>query len=154
VQYPPDSLIPQILRNERLRAARLLIGGATYVAYDTTLLFVSVPRGGEAVNPNPTYAPTPSLRLDALSVQPNVVSVHGGEFKATLTIDPKTKMPAQLQFPDFSAQMTMTFEDRRDIGGVRMPFHIKTTSGGHVVDELMFDEIIVNPELDNGSFKR
>jgi hypothetical protein len=34
VQRPPDQIVPQILRNERIRAARLLLGAATYAGPD------------------------------------------------------------------------------------------------------------------------
>ena len=48
----------------------------------------------------------------------------------------------------------MTFSDRREVAGLLMPFRIVTTSNGHVLDELVFDEILVNPELSKSDFKR
>ena len=44
VSYPPDRLVSQILLNERLRVARLLLGTATYVGPDSALAFRSVPK--------------------------------------------------------------------------------------------------------------
>jgi len=51
VSYPPDRLVKQILLNERLRVARLLLGAATYVGPDLALTFRSVPKSVELVDP-------------------------------------------------------------------------------------------------------
>jgi hypothetical protein len=48
----------------------------------------------------------------------------------------------------------MTFADRREVNGLRIPFHITTTAGGRVIDELLFDQVLVNPEIGKGDFKR
>ena len=50
--------------------------------------------------------------------------------------------------------MTMTFADRRPTGGVLMPYRIITLNGDKVVDELFFDQILINPEIAKNDFKR
>ena len=46
------------------------------------------------------------------------------------------------------------FEDRRDVNGLKLPFHVTTTAGGRIVDELILDQILVNPEIGKDDFKR
>jgi len=50
--------------------------------------------------------------------------------------------------------VVVTFSDRREVAGLLMPFRIVTTSNGRIVDELVLDEILVNPELSKSDFKR
>ena len=64
------------------------------------------------------------------------------------------KMPVRISYPAGSGEETMTFEDRRDVGGLKLPYRVTTTAAGRVVDVLMFDEIRVNPEIGKGDFKR
>ena len=52
------------------------------------------------------------------------------------------------------ATMTMTFADRRPTSGVLMPYRIITRNGDKVVDELFFDQILINPEIAKNDFKR
>ena len=37
------------------------------------------------------------------------------------------------------SEETMTFGNRRDVSGLKVPFHVTTTVGGRVIDELIFD---------------
>ena len=53
-----------------------------------------------------------------------------------------------------SQDETITFEDRREVSGLKLPHRITTTASGRVIDALIFDEILVNPELGKGDFKR
>jgi hypothetical protein len=48
----------------------------------------------------------------------------------------------------------MRFADRRAVSGWQMPHHITTTSQTRTVDELIFDEILVNPPLTKADFAR
>jgi hypothetical protein len=48
----------------------------------------------------------------------------------------------------------MTFTDRREVSGLKVPFHVMTTAGGRTIDDLMFAQVLVNPEIGKGDFKR
>ena len=52
------------------------------------------------------------------------------------------------------ATVTMTFADRRQTGGMLMPYRITTTNGVRLVDELSFTQVLINPEIGKGDFKR
>ena len=45
-------------------------------------------------------------------------------------------------------------KDRRDASGLKLPFHMTTTAGGRIVDELILEQILVNPEISKSDFKR
>ena len=68
--------------------------------------------------------------------------------------DASDRMPTKLVYPGSPAEETMTFADRRDAGGLKVPFHVTTTAGGRVIDELIFDQVLVNPEIGKGEFRR
>lgn len=57
-------------------------------------------------------------------------------------------------YPGTPQEETMTFEDRRDANGLKLPFRITTTAGGRVIDALILEQILVNPEIGKGDFKR
>ena len=63
-------------------------------------------------------------------------------------------MPLTLLYPGSPQEETMTFTDRRDVGGLKVPFHVTTTAGGRVIDDLIFESVLVNPEIGKGDFKR
>jgi hypothetical protein len=109
-------------------------------------------KGGEIVDPR--QSARTKLSLDISSVQPNTASVHGDDnFRATFVVDGRTRAPIRLMFED-GGEATMVFEDRRQVDGLLLPYRITTMMGGHVIDELAFDEIVVNPELGRGDFKQ
>ena len=69
--------------------------------------------------------------------------------------DGKSRLPVRLVFwsPDRTV-LTATHADRRSTGGMKAPFSIVTTAGDRIVDELLFDEIAVNPSLSKTDFSR
>jgi hypothetical protein len=152
VSTPPDNLTSQILKNERARLARLLLGTATYVTADVAMVFHSAGLVGGMVDPriSPKSAATAEGRA-----QPNAADISGPDgFRARLLVDASDRMPTKLVYPGSPLEETMTFGDRRDVNGLKLPFHITTMAGGRVIDELIFDQILVNPEIGKGDFKR
>jgi hypothetical protein len=153
VSYPPDRLVKQILLNERLRVARLLLGAATYVGPDLALTFRSVPKSVEMVDPR-VNART-AVTIENSSAEPFVALVTGDRFAARLVVDGSTHAPTQIEYTGQDKNsVVVTFSDRREVAGLLMPFRIVTTSNGRLVDELVLDEILVNPELSKSDFKR
>src|SRR6266487_1131506 len=61
--------------------------------------------------------------------------------------------PASIMHAD-RAVLTTVYADRRATGGMKAPFSIVTTAGDRIVDELLFDEIAVNPSLSKTDFSR
>src|SRR4029450_1914490 len=142
-----------MVRNERLRVARLLLGAATYVGPDLALTFRSVPKSVEMVDPR-VNARSSGMPAHS-SPEPFVALVTGDRSAARLVVDGSTHAPTQIEYTgqDKNA-VVVTFSDRREVAGLLMPFRIVTTSNGRLVDELVLDEILVNPELSKSDFKR
>ncbi len=139
---PPDEARPQILKSERAELARLMLGIATYVSTEQPMSFFS--RGTPVAMPG---QPGP-LGLDVIDDR--------GQALLRFFVDADTKFPARLVFWGFARDvLTMTFTDRRTAGGYQLPHRIATTtSAGQTADELIFDEILVNPPLTKAEFTR
>jgi hypothetical protein len=152
MSVPPDNLSSAILKNERQRLARLLLGMATYVTPDVPLIFHSSGLTGGAVDPR--SAPKATATMEGTG-EPNAADINGADgFRAHLVVGASDKMPARLSYPNGNADETMTFEDRRDAGGFKLPYRITTTVGSRTIDLMTFDTIVVNPEIAKGDFKR
>jgi hypothetical protein len=153
VEYPPAQLEKAILNNERLRADRFLLGALTYAGADRSLTIASVGRSGEIVDPR--QSARNAMKIDQSNVEPNVFIVAGGDLKARVEIDSTTRLPARIRFPAADkGEVLLTFDDRRVVGGMHLPFRITMSERGQVVDELLLDEIMINPELGKGDFKK
>lgn len=153
VEYPPAQLEKLILRNERLRADRFLLGALTYVGADRTLTIGSIGRAGEMVDPR--QSPRSAMKIDQTNVEPNVFSVRGEDLAARVEIDSKSRLPIRMIFPAADkGEILLSFEDRREVDGIQMPYRVAMTERGQVVDELMFEQILINPELGKGDFKK
>ena len=128
VTYPPDRLRNQILLNERLRVARLLLGAATYVGADLALTFRSVPLSVNMVDPR--VSPRTALTIENSTAEPFAALVTGDRFAARFVVDGTTRAPNQIEYvgADKNA-VVVAFSDRRLVDGLHLPFHILTTSG-------------------------
>lgn len=51
------------------------------------------------------------------------------------------------------AQDYVTFSDRREVGGLLLPYHIVTEGRGAIREDLRLYEIKVNPEIGRADFK-
>jgi hypothetical protein len=87
--------------------------------------------------------------------EPNVADISSRDgFNARLTVDASEKWPLKLVYQGNPSDETMTFADRREVSGLKVPFHVTTTAGGRTIDDLRFEEVLVNPEIGKGDFKR
>lgn len=153
VEYPPAQLEKPILRNERLRADRFLLGALTYAGADRSLTITSIGRSGEMIDPR--QSARSAMTIDQSHVEPNVFAVMGDDLKARVEIDSATRMPVRMRFPAAdNGEVLLSFEDRRPVDGLQMPFRVTMTERGQVIDELLLDQILVNPELGKGDFKK
>src|SRR5207302_763594 len=84
---PPDALKGGILRAERERLARLLLGAATYVSADIPMMFHSVGGPVEMVDPR-SVAGRPTVKVDVSRPEALTVDVTGDRgFAARVVFD-------------------------------------------------------------------
>jgi len=154
VTYPPDQLRKQILQNGRLHVIRFLLGAITYVTPETVLTFHSIPKSVEMVDPRVSPRTTTAVDITG-NLEPYTANVTGDGFDARFIIDSATRAPARIEFnASDTHEMVLKFENRRMVAGLQLPFHIVTTNAGRVIDELTFDEILVNSEIAKNDFVR
>jgi hypothetical protein len=153
VTYPPDQLRKQILQNGRFHLIRFLLGAITYVTPELVLTFHSVPRSVEMIDPRVSARTATAVDITG-NQEPYTANVTGEEFDARFIVDSATRTPSRIEFTADKRPMVLKFDDRRRTGGLQLPFHIVTTAAGRVIDELTFDEVLVNPELSKNDFKR
>jgi hypothetical protein len=83
------------------------------------------------------------------------IDATGDTFAARIAFDGKSHLPVRLVFwSGDRVVLTSAFSDRRPAGGIKVPYAIVTTAAERVVDELMFDEVAVNPRLTASDFVR
>jgi hypothetical protein len=149
---PPDNLSATIVRNERMRLARLLLGAITYVTPNVSMVFHSAGLTMEMINPRESPKTAATAQGTAI---PNTADIGGPDgFKGRIIFDATDRMPVRLVYRTGTEEETMTFADRREVSGLKVPFHVTTTAGGRVIDELRFDQVLVDPEIGKGDFKR
>jgi hypothetical protein len=150
LSLPPANITSAILKNEQARLARMLVGALTYVTPNVNLILHSAGMQGGIVDPRDN--PKATATAEGRGV-PNVAEISGPNgFHATMTMDATTRMPVRLVYPNGPHEETMAFEDRRDVSGIKIPFRVTTTAGGRTIDELVFDQVLVNPEIAKADF--
>lgn len=152
VTYPPDKIRKQLLRNGRFHVVRFLLGALTYATPELVLTFHSIPKSVEMIDPRVSPRTTTTVDTSG-NLEPYTANVTGEGFDARFIVDSSTRTPGRIEFTAADKhEMVMKFDQRRLVAGLQLPFHIVTTNGGRVVDELTFDEIIVNAELGKRDF--
>ena len=152
VTYPPDKIRNQLLRNGRFHVVRFLLGALTYATPELVLTFHSIAKSVEMIDPR--VSPRTTTAVDTTgNLEPYTANVTGEGFDARFIVDSATRTPGRIEFTAADKhEMVMKFDQRRLVAGLQLPFHIVTTNRGRVVDELTFDEIIVNAELGKRDF--
>jgi hypothetical protein len=148
---PPPSMTSGLIKGERARFARLLLGSATELSPVLRLVGRSAPgigsmeRPGEGARVGAVYNSANELRL---------IEFSGPDGFYTRFVVDSAKLPQRLEFQGAKDEIwTTTFSDRRAVGGLLLPYHIVTEGRGAVREDLRLDEIQVNPELSKGDFK-
>jgi hypothetical protein len=138
---PPESEKRSLLRFEQSELARLLLGTTTWVSTEQSMGFYS--RGTPVEMPGQAGP----LGLDVVDDE--------GHPLLRFFVEAESRFPARIVFSGSErAVWTMTFADRRPVSGWQLPHHITTTSQRGTVDELIFDEMLVNPPLTKADFQR
>ena len=58
-----------------------------------------------------------------------------------------------MEFASRKGEITLTFEDRREVDGVLVPHRIRRTIPGQTLEDVRFDRIALNAKLDAASFR-
>jgi hypothetical protein len=147
---PPPDLHAGLLKVEQARLARLLIGMAGYVSPYFFVTFRAM--GGQADLAGPLDAPARTVIRDGRLDQ-NVIEGAGRDgFFVRMFVD-SGHFPLTLAYRTTKDAMNeMTFADRRDADGLRLPFRITTKDGKRTIDDLVFDQVRVNVPLGAADF--
>lgn len=128
-----------ILQADRSELARLMLGVAMYASEEVPM----------KLQTRDTQIEMPGLP-EALGID-----ATGDTFAARIAFDGASHFPVRLVFwSGDRTVLTTAFSDRRAAGGMKVPYRIVTTAGDRSVDELLFDEVAVNPPLAKGDFAR
>lgn len=139
ITHDPDDA-RSILYTNRSQLARLMLGTATYAPQANPLTLQT--RG------TPREMPGPS---DPLGI--DIVGDDG--WVARFVLEGKSHLPVRIQHWGSNRVLLATvFTDHRPAGDMNVPYHIRTTAGDRIVDELVFEQIEVNPKLTKADFTR
>jgi hypothetical protein len=153
VEVPPSKLTTPLLTLAHADFTRLMLGAATYIPTDQEPTFRTSSATVQLVDPRQQARASATITPNASD--PFSLDVASDSFSVRFVVDTTTRVPAQLVYQGSKrAETTMTFADRRAVGGLLMPYRITRTSAGRLVDTFAFDEILVNPELARNEFRR
>lgn len=121
------------LRRERAFFTRLMLGLTAWTAPDQALVFKSTGEGA--------FADT------------TAVDVNGPGFSARLVLDAASLVPMRIvYFAEGGVSTVMSFANRRPAGGFDLPFRITTQTPDRVLETLMIDDFVINPDLTDRDF--
>lgn len=164
VELPPESAAPQMLRATQAHFTRLMLGVATYITSDRQMTIRTSGSASTMVDPRETAraavaSPTPqSATASAVVTNPGLdpfsLDVQSESFFVRFVVDSITRLPVQLMFSvGRQERTTVAFGDRRTVGGFDLPYLMTTTVGNRSLERVVFDEILVNPELSGADFR-
>lgn len=147
---PPSSMIDALLKSERARATRLLLGSATALMPALRLIGRTAPGIGSMERPSAST--TGATSYDSAN-ESRLIEFSGPDgFYLRFVVD-SGRIPQRLEFRAARDEIWSTiYSDRRMVGGLLLPYHIVTTGRGGVREDLKLDEIVVNPRLSKEDF--
>jgi len=148
IERPPMDMAPGLIRAERFRVARLLLGSMLTTSADLWLSFRWAARYAEMSRD--TIGTWATVDTSA----PPVIEVVAKQFNARLYLNNQF-VPFRVDY-EASEQtaISIAFDDRRPVDGLLWPHRVTTTRDGETIDDLVLDEIVVNPPLTAADFKR
>ena len=164
IELPPEKAVPQMLGATRAHFTRLMLGVATYITSDRQMTIRSAGGTPTMVDPRESAraavaSPTPqSAAGSAIMTNPGLdpfsLDVQSENFFARFVVDSSTRLPVQLVFAGGKQEpTTLAFGDRRTVGGFDLPYLMTTTVGSRTLERVVFNEILVNPELSKADFR-
>lgn len=164
IELPPEKLTSQLLRLVHAHFTRFMLGAVTYVTADQQLTFRSAGGAPSMVDPREsaytaTSSTTPQSAAGSAVVtnstpEPFAMDVMSETLAARFEVDSLTRVPVKLTFQGARKEPnTMKFEDRRAVAGFNLPYRITTSTRERALETIVFDEILVNPELSKADFR-
>ena len=164
IELPPEKAVPQMLGATRAHFTRLMLGVATYITSDRQMTIRSSGGAPTMVDPRESAraavaSPTPqSAAGSAIMTNPGLdpfsLDVQSENFFVRFVVDSLTRVPVQLVFAGGKQEpTTLAFGDRRTVGGFDLPYLMTTTVGSRTLERVVFDEILVNPELSKADLR-
>jgi hypothetical protein len=78
-----------------------------------------------------------------------------GSYSVRLVLDAASSIPLRVvSFGGRNVSTVISFANRRTVDGYRLPFRVTTQTAERVLEALMFDDVLVNPELREDDFRR
>lgn len=146
-EKPPATMWAGLLRAEKARFARLLLGVGS-LASPEVWLTLRQPGGvtelGSAFETGRTTNVSSARILEATARDNFATRVY---FDAT-------SVPLRVEYDANRRKIAIAFSDRRKIGALMLPHTITTTLDGMPLEELTFTEIVVNPTLTKADFEK
>lgn len=147
VDKPPAQATTPLLRAEKARLARTLLGIGTFVTPEVWLT-LQEPRGtieiGSAFDTSQGAVIPGGRILEAVAKDGFLSIVH---FDAT-------GIPLRVEYDANGRRVAIAFSDRRQVGNLLLPHTITTTLDGQPLEELTISEYQVNPELTKADFEK
>ncbi len=142
---PPAKLRDGLLKSERAHLARLMLGAAAWTSPHFALTFRSVGSPAEMVDPRLSAETISVSQASRIAHMLETTGEHGFFLRLLLA---GNKLPARIEYRVGNRQMTIMFEDRQPVSGLRLPHKITTTDHkGTIVDQMRFTLLEVNPPL-------
>ncbi|MDQ3070387.1 MAG: hypothetical protein M3R55_11765 [Acidobacteriota bacterium] len=145
IDKPPAQAATPLLRAEKGRLARMLLGVASLSTPDVWLTLRQPPGAVEVGSAFETGSTTNSTGFRILEA-----SAKDG-FAARIFYD-ASGMPLRVEYEANRRKISIAFGDRRKIGALMLPHTITTTLDGMPLEELKLSEIAVNPALSKADF--
>ncbi len=127
---PPANLGNSLLRAERARFARLLLGVGSITTPEVWL----------------------TIRQPATGT-PNMLEATAQDSFMARVFYAVSGVPLRVEYEASGRQIVTAFGDRRPAGALRLPHTITTTLDGMPLEEITLSEIVVNPPLTAGDFQ-
>jgi hypothetical protein len=164
IELPPEKAASQMLRATQAHFARLMLGAATFITSDRQMTIRSSGGAVAMVDPRESAraaigSSTPQSAAGSAVVtnpglDPFSLDVQSENFFVRFVVDSITRMPVELVFAGGKQEPThVAFGDRRTVADFDLPYLMTTTAGGRTLERVVFDEILVNPELSKADFR-
>ena len=163
-ELPPENAVGPLLRLTHAHFTRMMLGLATYITSDRQMTMRSSGGAPTLIDPRDSARAAIASSIPQSAAGSAVVTntspelfsldVQSDNFFARYVVDSVTRAPVQLVFSGAKQeQTTMAFGDRRQVGGFDLPYLMTTSVGNRMLERIVFDEILVNPELSKADFR-
>lgn len=136
VDRPPATMTAALLRAEKQRLARLLLGTASLATPEVWLTIRMAPGTSEAGN---------------VSLGRVLEAASKDNFLVRVFYD-AAALPMRVEYEANRRRIATAFGDRRNVGALLLPHTLTTTLDGMPQEEIRLSEITVNPALTKADF--